>query len=209
MAEELESVKIEKLSQTTAKSEYLIEPDVIGLLFEQLTIGSDSQTYVAYELLFTFIHRISSLVFVGKQFCYNTIWTDAVTALPVDVEITKFILLPFPDSLRRIIAPLIPQRNRIFSHRTAVKDLIFAQSAPHSIEDELSVLKLLIQSGKDTDPDSVTARLLLLTAAAVSGTRAIESRPLLTILVCSCTRPPWLSHMQYSICAPCRNMSTS
>jgi hypothetical protein len=35
--------------------------------------------------------------------------------------------------------------------------------------DEPSVLKLFIESKKDHDPDSLTARLLLLTAAAVGA----------------------------------------
>ncbi|KAI2603658.1 hypothetical protein GGR54DRAFT_644623 [Hypoxylon sp. NC1633] len=60
------------------------------------------------------IHRISSLVFVGKSHRHSPIWTGAVTALPADVEITKFILLPFPAFVRRFLAPLIRQRNRVF-----------------------------------------------------------------------------------------------
>lgn len=35
------------------------------------------------------------------------------------------------------------------------------------MKEEPSVMKLLIESGKDKDPESVAARLLLLTAAAV------------------------------------------
>jgi hypothetical protein len=122
---------------------------------------------VAYELLFSFTHRISSLVFVGKAYCYNPIWTSAVTSLPVDVEITKLLLLPFPDFLRRFVAPLIPQRNRIFRQRAATRDLLFSPSEKIMVKEEPSVMKLLIESGKDTNPDSITARLLLLTAAAV------------------------------------------
>lgn len=122
---------------------------------------------VAYDILFSFIHRISSLVFVGKAYCYNPIWTSAVTAWPIDVEIAKFILLPFPASLRRFIAPLIPQRNHIFRQRAAVRDLLFPPPQRNLVKEEPSVMKLLIDSGKDTDPESIAARLLLLTAAAV------------------------------------------
>lgn len=122
---------------------------------------------IAYELLFSFTHRISSLVFVGKEYSYNPTWTSAVTALPIDVEITKFLLLPFPAFLRRFIAPMIPQRSRIFRQRAAVRDLLFPPSEKIAAKEEPSVMKLLIESGKDTNPDSITARLLLLTAAAV------------------------------------------
>lgn len=123
--------------------------------------------FTAYELLFSLIHRITSRVFVGRAFCYNSIWNDAVTALPVDVEITKFIRLPFPDSIRRFVAPLIPQRNRIFRHRAAVRDLLLPPSEDITVKEEPSVLKLLLLSGKDMNPDTIAARLLLLTAAAV------------------------------------------
>ena len=129
---------------------------------------------ITYELLFSFIHRISSLVFVGKAYCYNPVWTSAVTALPIDVEITKFLLLPFPAFLRRFIAPLIPQRNRIFRQRAAVRDLLFPPSEKISVKEEPSLMKLLVESGKDTDPDSISTRLLLLTAAAVRLRRQDE-----------------------------------
>jgi len=128
---------------------------------------SGSKVVTAYELLFSFVQRISSRVFVGSAYCRNPTWTNAVTNLPIDVEITKFILLPFPSFLRRFIAPLIPFRNRIFRQRAAVRKLLFPQSEKVEVKEEPSVMKLLIESGKDKDPESVAARLLLLTAAAV------------------------------------------
>ncbi|ROW16671.1 hypothetical protein VPNG_01760 [Cytospora leucostoma] len=146
MAEELQAAMVEKLGQSTLEN-------------------GDPVVCVAYELLFSFIHRISSVVFVGKECCHNPIWTDAVTALPFDVEITKFLLLPFPAFLRRFIAPLIPQRRRIFRHRAAVRDLLFPPS--EAAKEEPSVMRLFSESGRDTDPYSLTGRLLLLTAAAL------------------------------------------
>ncbi|KAK7750955.1 hypothetical protein SLS62_007088 [Diatrype stigma] len=148
MTEELHAAMAERLGQSTAENPVVC---------------------VAYELLFSFIHRISSLVFVGKAYCYNPIWTGAVTALPMDVEVTKFLLLACPAPLRRFVAPLIPQRNRIFRQRAAVRDLLFppSEQAHVAAEEEPSVMKLLVESGKDTDPDRLTARLLLLTAAAL------------------------------------------
>ncbi|KAK7743155.1 hypothetical protein SLS53_004240 [Cytospora paraplurivora] len=96
MAEELQAAMVEQLGQST------VENPVVC---------------VAYELLLSFIHRISSVVFVGQEYCHNPIWTDAVTALPFDVEILKFLLLPFPAFLRRFIAPLIPQRRLGFDRK--------------------------------------------------------------------------------------------
>ncbi|KAI0841505.1 cytochrome P450 [Hypoxylon sp. FL0890] len=146
MAEELRAAMAERLSQSTVENPV---------------------TYTAYELLFSFIHRITSLVFVGKPYCYDPVWTSALTELPIHVEITKFILLPFPAFLRRIIAPLIPRRNRIFRDRAAVRDLLFPRSEKIAVKEEPSVMQLFIQSGKHTDPDKITARLLILTAAAL------------------------------------------
>lgn len=122
--------------------------------------------YVTYDLLLSFIHRISSVVFIGKEFYSSPVWSNAVSSLPVDVEITKFILLPLPALLRRFIAPLIPQRNRIFRQRAAVRDLLFP-SGRVIVREEPSIMKLLIEHGKETDPARLTARLMILTGAAV------------------------------------------
>jgi hypothetical protein len=116
------------------------------------------------------------LVFVGKAYCYNPIWTSAVTTLPIDVEITKFLLLPSPAFLRSFAAPLILQRNRIFRQRAATRDLLFPPTEKVKVKEEPSVMKILIESGKDTNPDGITARLLLLTAAAVRLHRQSEIR---------------------------------
>jgi hypothetical protein len=134
----------------------------------ELGQASSAKECTAYELSLSFIHHISSRVFVGKTYCHDPIWTCAVQNLPIDVEITKFLLLPVPPFLRRFIAPLIPSRNRIFRARTAVRDLLFPFKGKIEMNDEPNVMRLLLESGKDKDPDSVTARLLLLTAAAVS-----------------------------------------
>ncbi|KAI1211425.1 cytochrome P450 [Annulohypoxylon truncatum] len=165
MAEELHAVMNEQLSQR--------EPEI---------------SCVAYDFLFSFIHRISSLVFVGKSYCHSSIWTSAVTNLPIDVEITKFLLLPFPAFLRCYIAPLIPQRNRIFRQRAAVRDLLFPQSEPIEAKQEPSVMKLFIESGKDKDADSITARLLLLTAAALHTSSMAITHAIFDL----CTMPEYI-----------------
>ncbi|KAI1116231.1 cytochrome P450 [Nemania sp. NC0429] len=142
-----------------------LQRSLAQLLEEDLAEGPT--TCIAYELLYSLIGRLSSLVFVGETHCRNSTWETALTALPTNVEITKLILMPFPSFLRRYIAPMIPQRNRIFRDRAAVCDVLFRQSEKHVANDELSVMKLFIDSGMDTDPKSITARLLLLTAAAL------------------------------------------
>ena len=135
---------------------------------------TDSTTCVAFELFYSITHRISSLVFVGKEYCYDKTWISAVTDLPINVEITKFLLLPFPFFIRQLIAPLIPYRNRIFKQRKAVRDHLFPSQEKDIPREEPSVMKLFIESGRDADPESITARLLLLTAAAVCHMRLVK-----------------------------------
>ncbi|KUI72796.1 Ent-kaurene oxidase [Cytospora mali] len=129
----------------------------------------ESQTFVAYDVLLSFIHRITSVVFVGKEYGHDPVWNHAITILPTDVEMTKLILLPFPTFLRRFIAPMIPQRNRVFRQRIAVRNLLFPSSKEITAlkQEEPSVMKLFVESGKDKSPESITARLMILTGAAL------------------------------------------
>ncbi|KAI9150072.1 Ent-kaurene oxidase [Paramyrothecium foliicola] len=152
-------------------------PIFIPLMAEELRMSmidqfgqtSDEEpvTCVAFDVMYSLVHRISSMVFVGKEYCYDKTWTKAVTDLPINVEITKFLLLPFPFFLRRFVAAMIPHRNRIFRQREAVRRLLFDSAEKATPGEEPSVMKLFIQSGKDSNPDSIAARLLLLTAAAL------------------------------------------
>lgn len=89
----------------------------------------------------------------------------------MDVFLTRNILLLFPTFLRGWIAPLIPQRNRIFSQRVAVRNLLFPSNEVRAVE-EPSVMKLFIESGRDKSPLNITGRLMILTGAAVSQTRS-------------------------------------
>ncbi|KAH7322488.1 cytochrome P450 [Stachybotrys elegans] len=169
-------------------------PTFLPLMYEELDkamlemlnpkAGQDPQPHVAFELLYSITHRISSRVFVGKRHCQHPSWTRAVTDLPVNVEITKFLLLPFPSLLRRYVAPLIPQRNHIFRQRKEARDALFP---PGDVVagDEPSVLKLFIESNRDRDPDSITARLLLLTAAALHTSTMAATHALFDL----CARP--------------------
>lgn len=132
-----------------------------------ITVTLDSVSYNAYELVYTMIHRVSSRVFVGKQFCHDESWVAAVAALPLDVEAVKAALLPFPAFLRSLVALVLPARRRLTRNHANVRNLLFPSSNLAQSREELTVLKFLIQTSKDSDPDSLASRLLLLTAAAV------------------------------------------
>ncbi|KAL9028492.1 MAG: hypothetical protein Q9196_003147 [Gyalolechia fulgens] len=92
----------------------------------------------------------------------------------MDVEKVKFALLLFPDPMRSWIAPLLPQRRRISRNHRNVRDLLFPQSKLKRSDEEYTVLNFLLQTAKDNDPDTLSARLILLTAAALSDGTVIH-----------------------------------
>ncbi|ROV96217.1 hypothetical protein VSDG_05105 [Cytospora chrysosperma] len=51
-----------------------------------------SQTFVAYDLLLSFIHRITSVVFVGKEYGHSPIWNYAITVLPTDLHTSSMAI---------------------------------------------------------------------------------------------------------------------
>ncbi|KAI1330696.1 cytochrome P450 [Xylariaceae sp. FL0255] len=156
--------------------------------------GTAPVVCVAYDLLYSFIERVSSLVFVGRAHYDDEIWKNALTTLPGNVEITKLILLPIPSFLRSVIAPLIPHRNRIFRDRTAVRQVLFPNDPKQVIttDNDPSVLNLLIESGKDTDPASITARLLILNAAALHTSSMALTHAIFDL----CARPEYVEPLR-------------
>ena len=73
----------------------------------------DAASYVAYDLIYSLISRISSRAFVGAPTCYDETWTRTVNAFPMDVEKVKFALLIFPSFARSWIVPLLPHKWRL------------------------------------------------------------------------------------------------
>lgn len=167
MADELHAALAGRLGQDTGSVPHGSVPFITdrGLLMGSSLSGPT--VCVAHDFLYSLVHRISSLVFVGRAYCYDPVWRSAVSDLPIHVEITKFILLPFPTFFRPFIARLIPQRYSIFRQRAAVADLLFRSPDKSRDKSEPSVMRLFLESGKDGDPNRIAARLLLLTAAAV------------------------------------------
>ena len=117
--------------------------------------------------MFTLIHSVSSRVFVGTPLCYEKAWVEAVTNFPLDVEAVKTALLPFPDFLRPLVAPLLPAKRRLARNHRDIRNLLFPSSKLARSKEDLTVLNFLLQTSKDSDADSLSSRLLLLTAAAV------------------------------------------
>lgn len=123
---------------------------------------------VAYDLIYFLVSRISSRAFVGAPLCYDKGWIEAVNAFPMDVEKVKFALMIFPDFMRPWIVSLLPQKHRLVRNHQYVRNLLFPASKLAKTEEKSTVLNLLLQSSKDTDPETLTSRMILLTAAAVS-----------------------------------------
>ncbi|KAI0401848.1 cytochrome P450 [Xylaria palmicola] len=112
---------------------------------------------MAEKLDMILAERLSGNTARGRPYPYfsfhaNPIWQTALTDLPVNIEITKFILLPLPAISRPFIAPLIPQRRHLLFPRS--DELATAGK-------ESSVMRLFIESGKDNDPDSIAASVIL------------------------------------------------
>jgi len=128
----------------------------------------DSAPYVAYDLIYSLISRISSRAFVGAPTCYDKAWVEAVNAFPMDVEKVKFALLFFPASMRSWIVPFLPQKWRLTRNHRNVRNLLFPASKLQKSQEDFTVLNFLLQTSKDTDPETLTSRMILLTAAAVS-----------------------------------------
>lgn len=135
-------------------------------------------SHVAYDLVYTLIRRISSRVFIGAPTCYDQAWIEAVNRFPEDVEKVKLAVLPLPSFLRSWIAPLTPQRRRIAQDHRKVRNILFPSSRLQKSKEEFTVLNFLLDSSKDHDTDTLTSRMILLTAAAVSSTHYSDMKKL-------------------------------
>ncbi len=127
-----------------------------------------SSSFVAYDLIYSLVSRISSRAFVGGPTCYNEAWIEAVNAFPMDVEKVKFTLLLFPAFMRSWIVGFLPQRWRLTRNHKNVRNLLFPASKLAKSQEDFTVLNFLLQTSKDTNPETLTSRMILLTAAAVS-----------------------------------------
>ncbi|KAI0194214.1 cytochrome P450 [Astrocystis sublimbata] len=147
----------------------IMAQELVATMSERLNqpVSNEPTVLVAYKLMYSLIDAMTSRVFVGKEHCHNKLWKNALTNLPADVEITKLTLLPFPRFIRGLLAPLIPRRNRVFRQRAEVRELLFSTPETLAVTKEPSVLNFFIESGKDQNPDTITARLMILSGAAL------------------------------------------
>ena len=85
----------------------------------------------------------------------------------MDVEKVKFALLIFPSFMRSWIVPFLPQKWRLTRDHRNVRNLLFPGSKLEKSKEEFTILNFLLQTSKDVDPETLTSRIILLTAAAV------------------------------------------
>ena len=149
-------------------SHHMMPNYLIRLLSNTMSI--DTTSYVAYDLIYSLISRISSRAFVGAPVCYEETWTRTVNAFPMDVEKVKFALLVFPSAARSWIVHLLPQKWRLTRDHRQVRNLLFPEKKLKMSEEEFTFFNFLLQTSKDTDPETLTSRMILMTAAAVSVT---------------------------------------
>ncbi len=94
-------------------------------------------------------------------------WVEAVTAFPMDVEKVKFALLALPNFMRSWVVSLLPPKWRLELNHKNVPNLLFSSSKLEKSGEDHTVLDFVLQTSKDNDPDTLTSRMILLTAAAV------------------------------------------
>lgn len=166
----------------------------------------DPAPYVAYDLIYSLISRISSRAFVGAPACYDKVWVEAVNAFPMDVEKVKFALLIFPASMRSWIVPFLPQKWRLTRNHRNVRNLLFPASKLQKSQEDFTVLNFLLQTSKDTDPETLTSRMILLTAAAVSklGIWNFKKTWICWSLRSSITHQ-WRQYKWFTVFVQCRN----
>ncbi|KAI9787989.1 MAG: hypothetical protein M1816_007293 [Peltula sp. TS41687] len=131
------------------------------------TTTAQYQPYHAYPFIFTMIHRVTSRVFVGSPVCHDEAWVRAVQAFPQDVEAVKAAVLPYPTILRPMILPFISAKKRLNSDKAAICKVLFPDGKPARSKEDSTLLNFLVSTSKDTDPQSLAQRLLVLNAAAL------------------------------------------
>ena len=133
-----------------------------------MTSNPDTASYVAYKVVYTLISRIPSRVFVGAPTCHDKEWIDPVNSFPMDVEKIKLALLFFPSFTRSWVVYLLPMKWRLIRNHERVRNPLFSSSQLVKPEEEYTVLDFLLQASKDSNTNTLTSRMILLTAAAVS-----------------------------------------
>ena len=86
----------------------------------------------------------------------------------MDVEKIKLALLFFPSFTRSWLVYLLPMKWRLIRNHKRVRNLLFPSSQLKRSEEEYTVLDFLLQASKDSNAETLTSRMILLTAAAVS-----------------------------------------
>ena len=86
----------------------------------------------------------------------------------MDVEKIKLALLFFPSFTRSWVVYLLPMKWRLIRNHERVRNLLFPSSQLVKPEEEYTVLDILLQASKDSNTETLTSRMILLTAAAVS-----------------------------------------
>lgn len=86
----------------------------------------------------------------------------------MDVEKVKFALLTLPNFMRPWVVNLLPPKWSGKRNHKNVRNLLFPSSKLEKSWENHTVLNFLLQTAKDTDPETLTSRMILLTAAAVS-----------------------------------------
>lgn len=151
-------------------------------LEDQISMGpGSSKTVNAYETLLRIVAGVSSRVFVGQPRNRDEKWLETAVNYTLDVFRVSSELRPYPEFLRRFVAPRLDSTKRLQGHIDKAKECfggIFAERLAglqqpddgirhHKPNDMFQWMVDSTSTSIDRDPEVLIRKMLFLTLAAV------------------------------------------
>lgn len=161
-----------------------------------------------HEMFGQLIARLTSRVVAGESFRNNEQWLKTASSYSANVGITIFLLRPFPNFLRPLVAPFLPSVRQMKHQVRYVKDLFVpminerraaeAAADPGYVkpDDFLQWMMDLAEDEQDHDPEALAHHMLLLMSLAVVHTSSMALCHALYDLI---LRPEYLEPLREEI----------
>ncbi|QSZ34461.1 hypothetical protein DSL72_006055 [Monilinia vaccinii-corymbosi] len=136
-----------------------------------------------YEVLRRIVSRTSARIFVGPDLCRNEDWLYATHGYTENA----FITIVAPRHAKRIVVPIIKQRNEVESQAKRVIDEVYLEN----------FLKMMMDDavGSEGDPTTLTQRVLSLTLASNHTTTIAPTRAIYDM----CTYPEYICELREEV----------
>lgn len=173
------------------------------------TPAKDTWTAVKPQELFVhLIARATSRVVAGDALRRNEEWHNTASSYSVNVGITLFLLRPFPNFLRPLVAPFLPSVRQMKHQLRFVKSLFIpminerrateAANDPGYVkpDDFLQWMMDMAEDEQDHDPEALAHHMLLLMSLAIVHTSTMALCHALYDLI---LRPEYLGPLREEI----------